>query len=193
MTDGVIQSHTTRTMTLANLGYTGATNANNYGDSNVNTHLNVSSASSGQILSWNGSDYAWVADQTGSGGGGGLPSGVTYSSSVFSVTGAITATGDITEYYSSDYKLKDNITVIENASEKVARLRGVEFDWNDKQSMYVGHDIGVIAQEVEAVAPEIVVTRDDGYKAVNYQKLTALLIEAVKDLQEEIKELKKDK
>ena len=112
---------------------------------------------------------------------------------MFSVTGAITATGDITAYYSSDYKLKDNITVIENASEKVARLRGVEFDWNDKQSMYVGHDIGVIAQEVEAVAPEIVVTRDDGYKAVNYQKLTALLIEAVKDLQEEIKELKKDK
>ena len=42
-----------------------------YGDSDVNSHLNVSSASSGQILSWNGSDYAWVADQTGGGGGGG--------------------------------------------------------------------------------------------------------------------------
>ena len=56
---------------------------------------------------------------------------------------------------------------------------------------FEGHDIGVIAQEVEKVAPEIVVTRDDGYKAVNYQKLTALLIEAVKELKEEIKELKR--
>ena len=51
----------------------------------------------------------------------------------------------------------------------------------------------VPTQEVEKVAPEIVIERDDGYKAVNYQKLTALLIEAVKELKEEIKELKKDK
>ena len=66
-------------------------------------------------------------------------------------------------------------------------------DKNDKQVVHEGRDIGVIAQEVEKVAPEIVTTRDTGYKAVNYQKLTALLIEAVKELQEEIKELKKDK
>ena len=51
----------------------------------------------------------------------------------------------------------------------------------------------MIAQEVEKVVPEIVIDRDDGFKAVNYQKLTALLIEAVKELKEEIKELKKDR
>ena len=101
--------------------------------------------------------------------------------------------GDVIAYSSSDHRLKDNVKEIDNALEKVSQIRGVEFDWNDNQTVYEGHDIGVIAQEVEAVAPEIVVTRDDGYKAVNYQKLTALLIEAVKELKEEIKELKKDK
>ncbi len=101
--------------------------------------------------------------------------------------------GDVIAFSSSDYRLKDNVKEIDNALEKVSQIRGVEFDWNDNQTVYEGHDIGVIAQEVEAVAPEIVVTRDDGYKAVNYQKLTALLIEAVKELKEEIKELKKDK
>jgi len=101
--------------------------------------------------------------------------------------------GDVVAYSSSDYRLKDNVKEIDNALDKVSQIRGVEFDWNEKQSVYEGHDIGVIAQEVEKVAPEIVVTRDDGYKAVNYQKLTALLIEAVKELKEEIKELKKDK
>ena len=180
------------------LGFTpyNATNPNgytNYSNSSVDSHLNTSSASSGQILSWNGSDYAWVADQTGGGGGGsGLPSGMTYSSSILDVTGQIRATGDVTAFYSSDIRYKDNVKVIDNAVDKVSQIRGVEFDWNDK-SDWEGHDIGVIAQEVEKVVPEIVIERDNGYKAVNYQKLTALLIEAVKELKEEIKELKNNK
>ena len=109
------------------------------------------------------------------------------------ITGALNATGDVVAFSSSDYRLKDNVKEINNALDKVSQIRGVEFDWNENQTVYEGHDIGVLAQEVEKVAPEIVVTRDDGYKAVNYQKLTALLIEAVKELKEEIKELKKDK
>ena len=158
-------------------------------DTGVDNHLNTGTANTNEVLSWNGSDYDWVAQS----GGGGLPSGMTYSSSVLDVTGTIRATADIIAYYSSDYRLKNNIKQIDNALDKVSQIRGVEFDWNEKQSVYEGHDIGVVAQEVEKVAPEIVVTRDDGYKAVNYQKLTALLIEAVKELKEEIKELKKDK
>ena len=62
--------------------------------------------------------------------------------------------------------------------------------WNDKQDVYEGHDIGVIAQDVEVVAPELVQTREDGFKAVKYEKLTALLIEAVKELTEQNKEMK---
>jgi hypothetical protein len=54
-----------------------------------------------------------------------------------------------------------------------------------------GHDIGVIAQEVERIAPELVITRDNGYKAVKYEKMIALLIEAIKDLSREIDSLKK--
>jgi hypothetical protein len=53
-----------------------------------------------------------------------------------------------------------------------------------------GHDVGVIAQEVEKVIPEIVTTRDNGYKAVKYEKIVPLLIEAIKELSNEVKELK---
>ena len=74
--------------------------------------------------------------------------------------------------------------------EKVKQINGVEFDWNDKQPNYEGHDIGVIAQNIEEVIPEIVETRKDGYKAVKYEKLVALLIEAIKQQQEEIEKLK---
>ena len=116
-------------------------------------------------------------------------SGLTYSSSILDVTGAIRATGDVTAFHSSDERLKDNITVIDSALAKVKELRGVEFDWNDKQSLHKGHDIGVIAQDVEQVAPELVKDREDGYKAVDYPKLTALLIEAVKELELKVKQL----
>lgn len=104
-------------------------------------------------------------------------------------TGAITATGDITAFYSSDERLKDNVTPISNAIDKVNQIGGYEFDWNDN-SEHSGHDVGVIAQEIEKVLPEIVVNRDNGYKAVRYEKIVALLIQAVKEQQLQIDELK---
>ena len=103
----------------------------------------------------------------------------------------IRCTGDVVAYYSSDERLKDNITPIENSLEKVGQLKGYEFDWNDKQEVYEGHDVGVIAQEVEKVVPEIVETREhDGYKAVKYEKLVPLLINAINELKAEVEELK---
>ena len=105
----------------------------------------------------------------------------------------IQCTGDIVAYASSDERLKDNIKPIENSLEKVNKLTGYEFDWNDNQNVYEGHDIGVIAQEVEKVIPEIVETREhDGYMAVKYEKLTALLINAVNELTEQNKQLRSD-
>ena len=101
----------------------------------------------------------------------------------------LNATGDITAFFSSDINLKDNIEVIPDAIDKVKKIKGVSFDWNDN-STHSGHDIGVIAQDIEAVLPELVVTRDSGYKAVSYEKIVALLIEAIKDQQLQIDELK---
>jgi hypothetical protein len=107
------------------------------------------------------------------------------------VNGTLNATADVVAYFSSDKRLKDNLKPIENSLDKVSKLSGYEFDWNDKQETYKGHDIGVVAQEVEEVLPELVATREDGYKAVKYEKIVALLIESIKELKAEVEELKK--
>jgi len=117
-------------------------------------------------------------------------SGLTYDGSNLDITGNARATGDVIAYYSSDKRLKDNIIQISNPIEKIKSIGGYEFDWNDNQSTYEGHDIGVIAQEIEEVLPELVTTRDTGYKAVKYEKIVALLIEAIKEQQKQIDELR---
>ena len=99
--------------------------------------------------------------------------------------------GDVIAFASSDERLKDNIKPIEDPISKILEIGGYTFDWNDKQSTYTGSDVGVIAQEVEKVIPEVVETRDNGYKAVKYEKIVPLLIEAIKELKAEIEELKK--
>jgi hypothetical protein len=95
----------------------------------------------------------------------------------------------------SDLRFKTNIRTLDNALEKVSMLRGVSFDWN-REAGSVGatpgdHQIGLVAQEVERVIPELVSTPDNGYKSVDYTKLTAVLIEAVKELNNENKVLTK--
>jgi len=250
-----------------------------YTDARVDTHLNQSNPTAGYVLSWDGADYAWVAQSGGGGGGGvdltafsvgaeapasgdggiaydnttgvftytpptaggigavgltalsvgaeGTPSGngaLSYNntSGVFTYTpptidgmggvaadtspqlganldmnsnnitgtGAITITGDVTAtnfITTSDARLKSNITNITDALAKVTQLSGKQY------TMYGQDDqIGLIAQEVEQVLPQMVHTRDDmmGTKAINYQNMVALLVEAVKELQTEIKGLK---
>ena len=85
--------------------------------------------------------------------------------------------------------LNTSAELISQPIDKIKQIKGVSFDWNEK-SNNTGHDIGVIAQDIEKVLPEIVATRDNGYKAVRYEKIVALLIEAVKDQQSQIDELK---
>jgi hypothetical protein len=101
--------------------------------------------------------------------------------------------GDVVAFSSSDARLKENLEVIPDALAKVQSLTGYTFNWNDKQDAYEAgkRDVGVIAQDVEVVLPEVVVDRElTGYKAVNYEKLVPLLIEAIKELKAEIDELK---
>jgi hypothetical protein len=84
----------------------------------------------------------------------------------------------------SDIKLKTNVKTISNPLDKVSRLRGVEYDRID----YDSHEIGVIAQEVEKVIPEVV-TDNSGTKAVAYGNLVGLLIEAIKEQNQKIDSL----
>ena len=108
-------------------------------------------------------------------------------------TGRIDASNDIVAYSSSDIRLKDNIKSIDKALDKVNKIQGIEFDWIEKEEVHgnSGHDVGVIAQEIEKVLPEVVDTRDNGYKAVKYEKLVPLLIEAIKDLSRQVDGLKR--
>ena len=106
-------------------------------------------------------------------------------------TGEIRATNNVTAYYSSDIALKENISPIGNALDKLSQISGVEFDWTKdyiddhggEDGYFVRkHDVGVIAQEIKKVLPEVVAERQDGTLAVRYEKIIALLIEAVKEL-----------
>lgn len=113
-------------------------------------------------------------------------------------TGTIRATADVVAYYTSDSRLKANVTTINNAVNLVNQITGVHFDWKNEYIDREGgedgyfirkHDVGVIAQEVEKIIPEAVAERPDGYKAVKYDRIIPLLIEAVKELSERVKYL----
>ena len=94
---------------------------------------------------------------------------------------------------SSDKNLKTNITPIENALDKVLSLEGVEFDFisGANYGYLKKHQIGLIAQDVKKVIPEVVGKNNDGTLGVSYHHLVAILIEAIKEQQQEIEELKK--
>jgi len=148
----------------------------------------------GQILISGGTGSpTWTGTATISGGGTG-------GTGVLLVQGDINATKEITAYYGSDIRLKENITTIENALEKLRTLNGVMFDWKDSVINEKGgedgyfvrkRDTGIIAQDVEKVLPEVVATRDDGFLAVRYEKLAGLIIQAINELAIEVDDLKK--
>ena len=106
------------------------------------------------------------------------------------ISGALHVGGDITAFSSSDVTLKENITPIPNAVDKVRSISGNTFTWN-KKSVYGGEEgTGIIAQEIEALGlPGVTETREDGTKAVRYDRLVPLLIEAIKELDTKVKSL----
>ena len=106
------------------------------------------------------------------------------------IGGALNVGGDITAFSSSDVSLKENITPISNAVDKVRSISGNTFTWN-KKSVYNGEEgTGIIAQEIEALGlPGVTETREDGTKAVRYDRLVPLLIEAIKELSNKVKSL----
>lgn len=148
------------------------------------------------------------------GTGNGLTGGTITSSGTISMTGsfsgAFSASGDITAY-SSDERLKTNVKEIDNAIDKIKSIRGVTYDWNELAATFGFNSnikqVGVIAQEVQKVLPEVIkaapfdTIQEDGsigpslsgenYLTVQYDKIVPLLIEAIKEQQKQIDELKK--
>jgi hypothetical protein len=110
--------------------------------------------------------------------------------------------GNITAYtaaFTSDARFKDDVLTLENPLDTVQALRGVSFTWNEKTKREGKKDIGLIAQEVQSVLPELVVEaqtmgeEDQTHLTVDYSKMVAVLIEAVKELSAEVKALKESK
>jgi trimeric autotransporter adhesin len=161
----------------------------------ANISLNNNAITNGAGYTTNTGDITGVTAGTGMSGGGNsgavtlnctidTPGEVglgNLSSSGNALEGSFTATGDITAY--SDKRLKTNIETISGALEKVNALRGVTFDKDGKRGL------GVIAQEVEKILPEVVLDGEE-YKSVAYGNIVGVLIEAVKEQQKQINELK---
>ena len=181
-----------------------------FGDSTENYSYSVGSDDSANSfrISYNGTSYNGAVPGTNdflifsTSGNAEIPNGdlkVTLGSiavgniSNSATDGRIDASNDVVAFSTSDIRLKDNIKTIDNALDKVNSIQGIEFDWIEKEEVHgnKGHDIGVIAQEIEKILPDVVTTRDSGYKAVKYEKIVPLLIEAIKDLSKQVDGLKR--
>ena len=179
----VLDGHAIAGQMLLNVGKAGSTvlNASNYPNNFVGINT-TNSYNNNATLSVSGNSY-FVGNtfnvNCSSSGSISLTGNTT-------IQGYLSTTGDIIAFSSSDERLKDDVTVLTGALDKILKLRGVEFNWNDKATR-TGHDVGVIAQEVQQQLPEAVNARSDGYLAVDYNKIIPLLIEAIKELNSKIK------
>lgn len=154
----------------------------------------VSNGAGVKGISENNLSHGVYAENTA--GGFGLKA---YSSSVaIYADGGIQSTGNITAYQTSDRRLKENILPIGNALCKLKQINGVSYEWTSKYIEKQGgedgyfvrkHDVGVIAQELQEVLPEAVAEREDGYLAVQYDKIIPLLLAAIKELNEKVERL----
>jgi hypothetical protein len=195
-----------------------ATNGGNNRLTINNTGLSTFYGSGTQAKFQSTSSYSDIIFTNSSGTGGFINFGGTTSFNVYvgggsggnlemslSNSGTLTVSGDVVAFGSpSDIRLKENIKPIESALEKVMKLKGVTFDWKDKEDALDRegnpvklkkwkNDIGFIAQEVKEVVPELVKENKEGMLSVRHQGVTPILLEAIKELKAEIEELKKHK
>ncbi len=110
------------------------------------------------------------------------------------ISGEIYCGDDITAHAASDRRLKENLVKIDNSLDKISKLNGYTYNWNatalELYPTRTERDVGVIAQELQEIIPEAVTERNNGYLAVQYDKIIPLLIECVKELKSEIEKLK---
>lgn len=170
--------------------YTAGTNVS----INSNNEISATTFSAGQGIGLSGTTFSVAAGSGLTQEANGLAMSGAYTGN-FTLTGAFTATGDITAFGTSDERLKTNVSVIDNALDKINKISGYTFNWNElaEDKDQTLREAGVLAQEVEEVLPEVTITREDGYKAVRYEKLVPLLIEAIKELSEKVERLEREK
>jgi hypothetical protein len=215
-----LQSNVTGVLPVAN-GGTGSNSAT-FSGANI-TSLNATAVSSGTLdnarttaASANGASTIVARDASGNFSAGTITATLTGTASLLvtgndyqvdsfgvgtpasGTTGEIRATDNITAYYSSDAKFKENVRVIDDAAKKVNAIGGKYFDWTDAYIAEHGGedgyfiqkaDFGVIAQDVQTVFPQAVRTRPDGTLAVDYEKLSALAFAAIAELVKRIEVL----
>jgi hypothetical protein len=189
---------------VTSTGFTGALTGN------ASTATTLATARAINGVNFDGSAAITVTAAAGTLSGATLASGVTASSltsvgtlgtltvsgatatGALTVTGAVTATGDITAFFTSDKRHKNTIQTISNAVLKVKQLNGVTWEWNDdvNEVTKTTPKTGLIAQEVQQVLPQVVIERADGFLALDYSKMMGLLVEAIKEQQIQIDQLK---
>jgi len=125
--------------------------------------------------------------------------GTAFPGTALDVCGTISATSTTVANSTtclSDIRFKENIQPLENSLDKISQMRGVHYDWKIKEFPKKGFSedkqIGFIAQEIEKLFPELVQTNEDGYKSVSYDKMTPILVEAVKEQQDIINTQKEE-
>jgi hypothetical protein len=192
---GNVIGNVTGTATTAS--HTTITNDNSSSTNNYLTFVSASSGNRPQKVNSGGLVYVPSTNKLTTGGsvtiGGDLlsngkltVSGISSFANGINCIGIITAT-DFNS--SSDLNLKKNIHQIDNPLNKITQINGVSFEWKSDERKA----LGVIAQEVESIFPELISSSQDGYLSLNYNGLIAVLIESVKELKQEIEELKSNK
>ena len=154
---------------------TGRSNLTNYASLSLGRY----NRDYGSSTSWNSYDYILtIGDGT----------SITNRSNCLTVTknGTLWAQGGYTQ--SSDHRLKENLTPLTNSLENLQTLNGLTYNWKNREQMGDRTEIGLIAQDIEKVYPELI-TEVEGYKAVNYIGLIAPIIEALKEQQSQIESL----
>ena len=113
------------------------------------------------------------------------------STDITNINGELRVSQDIVAFYSSDRRLKTAIEMIPESLSKCNQLTGYEYVWNEHSPRHGQHDYGVIAQDLQLVMPDLVQQRDDGYLAVDYQKIIPLLINAINELNDKVVDLER--
>jgi hypothetical protein len=149
-----------------------------------------------EALWYDGTTFSWGFGGTYNVFANHVSIGTTATNSTYSlyVVGSALSTG--TFYSSSDIRWKKNIAQLGSVLGKVILLNGVNYEWRNDEFPEIhfdsGTQIGLIAQDVEKVFPELVKTDNNGYKAVSYEKFTVILLEAMKEQQKQIESFKQE-